>query len=81
MNTIRAALYLPTSRDVKYKAKQAIDTFFVRFGDMLQAGLVFGGIQLGFGIQHFAAVNVAMCVVWIAAAVVIFREHKKLTAE
>lgn len=81
MNTIRAALYLPTSRDVKYKAKQAIDTFFVRFGDMLQAGLVFGGIQLGFGIQHFAAVNVAMCVIWIAAAVVIFREHKKLTAE
>lgn len=81
MNTIRAALYLPTSRDVKYKAKQAIDTFFVRFGDMLQAGLVFGGLQLGFGIQQFAAVNVVMCFIWIGAAVVIFREHKKLTAE
>jgi AAA family ATP:ADP antiporter len=81
MNTIRAALYLPTSRDVKYKAKQAIDTFFVRFGDLLQAGLVFGGLQLGFGIREFATVNVAMCVLWLGTALVIFREHKKLTAQ
>ena len=66
---------------MKYKAKQAIDTFFVRFGDMLQAGLVFGGLQLGFGIQQFATVNVVMCIFWLGAAVVIFREHKKLAGE
>jgi AAA family ATP:ADP antiporter len=29
-NTVRAALFLPTSREVKYKAKAAIDTFFAR---------------------------------------------------
>jgi ATP:ADP antiporter, AAA family len=37
MNTVRQALYLLTSREAKYKAKAAIDTFVVRAGDMLQA--------------------------------------------
>jgi AAA family ATP:ADP antiporter len=32
-NTARQALFLPTSREAKYKAKQAIDTFFWRMGD------------------------------------------------
>lgn len=81
MNTIRAALYLPTSREVKYKAKQAIDTFFVRLGDMLQAGIVFSGVQLGFGIRNFAMVNASFCVLWLVVAVAIFREHKRITKE
>jgi AAA family ATP:ADP antiporter len=81
MNTIRAALYLPTSREVKYKAKQAIDTFFVRLGDMLQAGVVFVGIQLGFGIRNFAVANTLFCLMWLVVAVSIFREHKRITKE
>ena len=48
-NTTRQALFLPTSREAKYKAKQAIDSFFVRFGDMLQALVVFVGDQ---GLAH-----------------------------
>ena len=81
MNTIRAALYLPTSREAKYKAKQAIDTFFVRLGDMLQAAVVFSGVQLGFGIRNFSAVNVVFCLLWFVVAVAIFREHKRITSE
>jgi AAA family ATP:ADP antiporter len=81
MNTIRAALYLPTSREAKYKAKQAIDTFFVRLGDMLQAGIVFGGVHLGFGIRQFAVVNVCFVVAWLFSAAIIYREHKKISAE
>ena len=38
-NTVRHSLFLPTSREAKYKAKQAIDTFFWRAGDLLQAGV------------------------------------------
>ena len=34
-NTIRQALFLPTSREAKYKAKAAIDTFCTRLGDVL----------------------------------------------
>ena len=38
MNTAKQMLWLPTTREEKYKAKQAIDTFFVRTGDLLAAG-------------------------------------------
>ena len=42
-NTTMQALWLPTSREVKYKAKQAVDSFCVRAGDVLQAGVVYTG--------------------------------------
>ena len=45
-NTTKQALWLPTSREAKYKAKQAVDSFFVRAGDVVQAGLVFAGERL-----------------------------------
>ena len=38
-NTVRRALFLPTSREAKYKALQAVETFFWRAGDMLSAHL------------------------------------------
>jgi AAA family ATP:ADP antiporter len=78
-NTTRNALYLPTSREAKYKAKQANDTFFVRFGDVLSAGLVFAGTTwLGFAPREFALVNVALIVVWLVLAVAIGRMFKRL---
>jgi AAA family ATP:ADP antiporter len=78
-NTTRHALYLPTSREAKYKAKQANDTFFVRFGDVLSAGVVFAGTAwLGFAPREFAMVNVALIVVWLVLAVAIGRMFKRL---
>ena len=79
-NTTRHALFLPTSREAKYKAKQAIDSFFVRAGDMLQAGVVFVGTTLAFSIRSYALVNVTLVLVWIGLAVAIAREHRLLTA-
>jgi len=71
-NTTRNALYLPTSREAKYKAKQANDTFFVRMGDVLSAGLVFTGTTwLGFKQGQFALTNVVLVLIWIALAVVV----------
>ena len=79
-NTTRNALYLPTSRDAKYKAKQANDTFFVRFGDVISAGLVFAGTAwLGFAAREFALVNVGLIVVWIILAVAIGSRYRRLT--
>ena len=46
MNTARQTLWLVTTREEKYKAKQAADTFVVRAGDVLAAGLVFAGTDL-----------------------------------
>ncbi|MCW5982665.1 MAG: MFS transporter [Bryobacteraceae bacterium] len=79
MNTTRHALFLPTSREAKYKAKAATDTFFVRFGDMLQAGLVFAGTQLAFSIKNFALANVVFVLIWLAVAAAIYREHKRIS--
>ena len=80
-NTTRNALYLPTSREEKYKAKQANDAFFVRFGDVLSAGLVFAGTHwLSFGSRQFALVNVALIAVWLILAFAIGRRFEQLSA-
>ena len=80
-NTARQALFLPTSREAKYKAKQAIDTFFWRAGDVLSAGLVFLGTELAMAPTALRAVNVVLVVAWIVIVIGIAREHKKLTEE
>jgi ATP:ADP antiporter, AAA family len=64
-NTARQALWLTTSRDAKYNAKQAIDSFFVRVGDVGQAGIVFAGERLAFTVSTFAAVNVTLAAAWL----------------
>ena len=65
-NTTKQALWLPTSREAKYKAKQAVDSFFVRMGDVLQAGVVFAGERLALAVPAFAAVNVVLVGAWLA---------------
>ena len=75
MNTARQLLWLPTTREEKYKAKQAVDSFFVRFGDVLSALVVYAGTTyLTFGITEFASLNVALVLVWIVVAVLVGRE-------
>jgi AAA family ATP:ADP antiporter len=78
-NTARQALFLPTSREAKYKAKIAIDTFFTRAGDVLAAGLVLIGPALALTMQHYAALNVFFVAIWLALVAAIWREHKKLS--
>ena len=80
MNTVRQTLWLPTSREAKYKAKAAVDTFFMRGGDVLQAGIVFLGATVGAGIKGFALLNVALTVAWLLVAGRIAAEHRKRTA-
>ena len=81
-NTVRQALFLPTDRAVKYKAKAAIDTFFVRIGDTLSAVLVGVGIhQLGFGGRELAFVNVLLVAAWLAICAGIARRHRAISDE
>ena len=67
-NTTKQALWLPTSRQEKYKAKQAVDSFCVRAGDVIQAGIVYTGELASFGITAFAMLNVVMTAGWLAVA-------------
>jgi len=70
-NTTKQALWLPTSREAKYKAKQAVDSFFVRMGDVIQAGVVFVGERMALAVPAFASVNVALSAVWIGVVVLL----------
>jgi len=76
-NTTKAALFLVTPREEKYKAKAAIDTFFVRGGDTLSALAVLAGTQLlGMRIERYALLNVAGVVVWLGLCTLIIRAYK-----
>jgi ATP:ADP antiporter, AAA family len=80
-NTVRAALLLPTSREAKYKAKAAIETFCVRLGDVLQAGVIFIGTSLGLEVQGFAGVTLAITLLWLLVAFKLYQEHKRKVPE
>ncbi len=80
-NTVRNMLFLPTTRDEKYKAKQAIDTFFVRMGDVMAALLVLAGTTLiHLAPAGFALVNVGLALLWLLLAVAIGRHYRRLSS-
>lgn len=81
MKTTRAALFLITKREEKYKAQAAIETFFVRGGDSLQAIIVLIGTTfLALSIEGFAIINIACILVYIILSLLIIREYKKKKA-
>jgi len=81
-NTVRNALLLPTSREAKYKAKAAIETFCVRLGDVSQAGIIFLGTRLlHLSIGGFATITLAFTVLWTLVATALYREHCTKTHE
>jgi ATP:ADP antiporter, AAA family len=78
-NTLRQMLWLVTTREQKYKAKQAVDTFFVRMGDVTAAVLVWVLVsQLSFSVRGFALVNAALVAAWLLVTVLIVREHRAI---
>jgi len=80
-NTVRRALFLPTSREAKYKALQAVETFFWRSGDMLSAIAVAFVQWLSISIRGFAVVNLVVVAIWILLAVRLGRENRRMTAQ
>ena len=79
-NTVRNMLWLPTTTEMKYKAKQAVDTFFVRLGDVASAGLVYlGAEKMSWGIRNFAFVNIGLVAVWLVLARLIVKKNERMT--
>jgi len=82
MNTAKQLLWLPTTRAEKYKAKQAVDTFFVRLGDVVSAAGVFVAVTwLGLGVRGFGMLNTVFVAVWLAIAFQLLKEHRRLAGE
>jgi len=74
-------LFLPTSRDVKYKAKQAIDSFFHRLGDVGSAVIVFFGVTLlHLDARGMAVINILLILGWFFLIRGIVREHREIEA-
>jgi AAA family ATP:ADP antiporter len=76
-NTVRQALWLVTSREAKYKAKQVVDSFVWRAGDTLSAAVVWTGTHFAVGLREFIAVNVVVAVAWVAIAALAGREYAR----
>jgi AAA family ATP:ADP antiporter len=82
MNTAKQLLWLPTSREEKYKAKQAVDSFFVRLGDLTAAFVIFAGTAwVTLDADGFALVNLGFVAVWLVLAVALVRWNRTLTSE
>jgi len=80
-NTTKAALFLVTQREEKYKAKAAIDTFFVRGGDTVSALCVLVGTTvLGLRIERYALLNVAVVIVLVVICLRIIRAYRRRKA-
>jgi AAA family ATP:ADP antiporter len=80
-NTVRNMLFLPCTAEQKYSAKQAIDSFFVRLGDVGAAGVVFVGTTwLSLGPRGFALLNGLFVAVWLVLAWRIGRSYVELSA-
>lgn len=79
MNTAKALLWLPTTKEEQYKAKQAVDTFFVRLGDVLSALVVFvGTTYLNFGPRSFGMFNLVVIAAWMGVGYLIVRRFREL---
>ncbi|HSQ68642.1 MAG TPA: hypothetical protein VLM41_01045 [Steroidobacteraceae bacterium] len=78
-STLKQVMYLPTSRAEKYKAKQAIDTFFVRAGDVCSAVLVFAAIHLlALDVRGFAIATLLLCATWLGVSILLGRRFREL---
>jgi AAA family ATP:ADP antiporter len=77
-NTTRQTLWLPTSRDAKYKAKQVVDTFVVRAGDVMSAALVWFGSRSGLPLRGFIGATVVLTLQWLLLAVLLSRSYARL---
>lgn len=80
-NTVQQALFLPTTREQKYKAKQVTDSFSRRVGDSLAGLTVFVVVNLlGTNVRYFALLNVGLVLIWLYVAFRIGREYRALVA-
>jgi ATP:ADP antiporter, AAA family len=80
-NTVRNMLFLPCSHEEKFSAKQVIDSFFVRMGDVFSALLVFVGVQyFHLSSRGFALFNAFLVLVWLLLAILVGRRYRSLTS-
>lgn len=82
MNTGKAMVWLPTNRTAKYQAKQAVDTFIVRVGDVIAAVLfLIGTSAMGWDLPTLAGINMAFVAAWLVATFFLAKRNQAITAK
>jgi len=84
-NTTKQILFLPLDRFTRYEGMLAINTFFTRFGDLIQGGVIFLVISvLSLSTMVLVGTNIALCLLWLLATVRVsrmFRQHTDQVGE
>ena len=74
-------LFLPTTREEKYKGKQVTDSFSQRAGDVLSSATVFVATGLlAFEGPDLVYLNIVLVAIWLVIAVKLGRRYSRLAA-
>jgi len=56
---------------------QAINTFFTRFGDLIQGGLIYLVIHMmGLPTMYLIGINAGLCLLWLLVTIKVSRKFK-----
>jgi len=81
-NTTKQILFLPLDRFTRYEGMLAINTFFTRFGDLIQGGVIFLVISvLAMSPMTLVGTNIVLCLLWLFVTVNVSRQFKKQTKQ
>jgi len=65
-NTTKQILFLPLDRFTRYEGMLAVNTFFTRFGDLIQGALIFVFISImALPTLFLVGSNIALCLLWL----------------
>ncbi len=73
---VKEQLYIPTSRDAKYKSKAWVDTFGSRFSKAIGSGIM--GLRYGAGASMMLVTGATLfvCTAWLFVALYAGKKHK-----
>ena len=81
-NTTKQILFLPLDQFSRYEGMLAINTFFTRFGDLIQGGMIFIVISvLALPAMVLVGTNIALCLLWLFITMNVSRRFKQRTEE
>lgn len=65
-NTTKQILFLPLDRFTRYEGMLAVNTFFTRFGDLIQGGVIYIVVTvLSMPTLFLVGSNIALCLLWL----------------
>jgi len=77
-NTTKQILFLPLDRFTRYEGMLAINTFFTRFGDLIQGGMIFLVISvLALPTMTLVGTNIVLCLLWLFVTYNVSQQFKK----